>query len=315
MNAASRAELAAFLRRCRDRVRPEDVGLEAGRRRRTPGLRRQEIAQLAGMSVDYYIRLEQGRGPTPSRQMLAAIGRALRLSRDELAYLHQLAGAAPPSPGTVNADVAPAVLQLLDRFDDVPALVCDAKFDVLATNAMAVALLGDMSAGPPAERNVVWRHFTREQSRVRHEDDAFARESVADLRSVVARYPHDPGVHELVGRLLSASERFRRLWAEQDMQTSRSNHKIVEHPEVGRIDLDCTALHDPERDQWIIMYTAAPGTPAHQALQLLKVVGTQQLGPARDATATVGEVAGPGAAMPSLAGRAGKQADPPGAAR
>jgi transcriptional regulator with XRE-family HTH domain len=290
VSAVSRAELAVFLRRCRERVRPEDVGMEAGRRRRTPGLRRQEVAQLAGMSVDYYVRLEQGRGPTPSRQMLAAIGRALRLSRDELAYLHQLAGEAPPTPGTVNTDVAPAVLQLLDRFDDVPALICDAKFDVLATNAMAVALLGDLSAGPPSERNVVWRYFTRQASRVRHEDDGFARMSVADLRSVVARYPKDPGVHELVERLLSASEPFRRLWAEQNVRTSRSHHKTVEHPDVGRIDLDCTALHDPERDQWIIMYTAAPGTPAHQALQLLKVIGTQQLDPAGDGTATADRV-------------------------
>lgn len=254
--------------------------MEAGRRRRTPGLRRQEVAQLAGMSVDYYVRLEQGRGPTPSRQILAAIGRALRLSHDEVAYLHQLADEAPPSPGTVKTDVAPAVLQLLDRFDDVPALICDAKFDVLATNAMAVALLGDLSAGPPSDRNVIWRHFTRQESRVWHEDDGFARASVADLRSVVARYPKDPGVRALVERLLSASERFRRLWAEQNVRTSRSNHKTVDHPDVGRIELDCTALHDPERDQWIIMYTAAPGTPAHQALHLLKVIGTQRLGPA-----------------------------------
>jgi transcriptional regulator with XRE-family HTH domain len=283
----SRAELAVFLRRCRERVRPEDVGMEAGRRRRTPGLRRQEVAQLAGMSVDYYVRLEQGRGPTPSRQILAAVGRALRLSHDEVAYLHQLAGEAPPAPGTVNTDVAPAVLQLLDRFDDVPALICDAKFDVLATNALAVALLGDLSAGPPSERNVVWRYFTRQESRVSHEDDGFARASVADLRSVVARYPKDPGVHALVERLLTASERFRRLWAEQNVQTSRSNHKTVDHPDVGRIELDCTALHHPERDQWIIMYTAAPGTPAHQALQLLKVIGTQHLGTASGETATV----------------------------
>jgi transcriptional regulator with XRE-family HTH domain len=275
-----RAELAAFLRRRRARVQPADVGLEAGQRRRTPGLRRQEVAQLAGMSVDYYIRLEQGRGPRPSRQMIAAVGRALRLSRDEGAYLHHLVGEVPgPPPGPVR-DVRPGVLHLLDRLDDTPAIVCDAKYDVLAWNSMAAALIGDFSALPPGERNVIWRFFTDPDARGRHDADGarrFARESVADLRAASARYPGDSGIRRLVGRLLAASTEFRDLWAEQDVQARRSAHKRLRHPVVGWLDLDCEALHDPDRDQWVVLYTAPPGSPSHEALRLLKVVGTQDL--------------------------------------
>jgi transcriptional regulator with XRE-family HTH domain len=275
-----RAELAAFLRRCRARVQPADVGLEAGQRRRTPGLRRQEVAQLAGMSVDYYIRLEQGRGPRPSRQMITAIARALRLSADERAYLHHLSGEVPEPPPGPTRDVRPGVSHLLDRLDDTPALVCDAKYDVLAWNPMAAALIGDFSALPPGERNVIWRFFADPRVRDRHDADGgrrFARESVADLRAAAARYPRDSGIRRLVDRLLAVSTEFRELWAEQDVQVRRSARKRLRHPLVGWLDLDCEALHDPQQDQWIVLYTAAPGTPSHEALRLLKVVGTQDL--------------------------------------
>jgi transcriptional regulator with XRE-family HTH domain len=280
VDGLDRAELAAFLRRCRARVRPADVGLEAGQRRRTPGLRRQEVAQLAGMSVDYYIRLEQGRGPRPSRQMIAAIARALCLSDDERAYLHHLAGEVPGPPPRPAGDVRPGLLHLLDRLDDTPALVCDAKYDVLAWNPMAAALIGDFSALPPGERNVILRFFTDPSARDRYDADGarrFARESVADLRAAAARYPRDAGVHRLIDRLLAASGQFRDLWAEQDVQVRRSTHKRIRHPLVGWLDLDCEALHDPNRDQWIVFYTAAPGTPSHQALRLLAVVGAEDL--------------------------------------
>ncbi|WP_027943626.1 helix-turn-helix transcriptional regulator [Amycolatopsis taiwanensis] len=282
MDQVDRTELAAFLRRRRARVQPTDVGLAGGQRRRTPGLRRQEVAQLAGMSVDYYIRLEQGRGPRPSRQMIAAIGRALRLSADELAYLHHLVGEVPgPLPGPVR-EVRPGVLHLLDRLDDTPAMVCDAIYDVLAWNAMAAALITDFGAVPPVERNVIWRFFTDPVARDRYDADGaarFAREAVADLRAAAARYPNDLSVRRLVDRLSGASADFRARWAEQDVDVSRSTSKRIRHPEVGWLDLDCEALHDPLRDQWIILYTAAPGTPSHEALRLLKVVGTQDLTP------------------------------------
>jgi transcriptional regulator with XRE-family HTH domain len=275
-----RAELAAFLRRRRGRVQPADVGLPAGARRRTPGLRRQEVAQLAGMSVDYYTRLEQGRGPRPSRQMIAAISRALHLSDDERAYLHHLVGEVlPPPPGPMR-DVRPGVLQLLDRLDDTPAVVCDAVYNVLAWNAMAAALIVDFSSLPPGERNVIWRFFTDPAAHARHDADGgrrFGRESVASLRAATARYPDDAGVRSLVDRLLAASDEFRELWADHDVEVQRSTRKRLHHPVVGWLDLACDALHDPYRDQWIVLYTAAPGTPSYEALRLLKVVGTQDL--------------------------------------
>ncbi|WBP91803.1 helix-turn-helix transcriptional regulator [Kitasatospora cathayae] len=275
-----RAELAAFLRRWRARIQPADVGLPAGGRRRTPGLRRQEVAQLAGMSVEYYIRLEQGRGPRPSRQMIGAISRALRLSEDETAHLHHLVGEPPLPPSVMSRDVRPGILHLLDRLDDTPALVCSAARDVLAWNPMAAALLGDFSAVPPGERNLTWRFFTDPESRARYDPDGaarFALRVVADLRAATARYPADSGLRTLVERLHAASAEFRELWARQDVEIRQSTHKRILHPVVGPLDLDCEALHDPHRDQWTIFFTAAPGTPSHSALRLLKVVGSQDL--------------------------------------
>ncbi len=277
-----RTELAAFLRRCRARVQPADVGLAAGQRRRTPGLRRQEVAELAGMSVDYYIRLEQGRGPRPSRQMISAIGRALRLSSDELTYLHHLLGKAPAPPVGPVHEVRPALLHLLDRLNDAPALVCGAGYDILAWNALGEALLVGIADTPPAERNVALRFFTNPQARARHHpDDAagFARECVADLRGTSARYPNDSRVRALINRLRTESPEFRELWAAQDVNVARTNRKRLHHPVVGWLDLDCQALLDPGADQWVIFYTATPGSPSHEALKLLKVVGTQDLAP------------------------------------
>ena len=275
-----RTELAAFLRARRAAVQPADAGLEAGRRRRTPGLRRQEVAQLAGMSVDYYTRLEQGRGPRPSRQMLAAIARALRLSGAERDYLFQVAGEPPgPPPGPVR-DVRPGVLHLLDRLTGTPAMVCDATYGVLAWNPMAAALLGDFSRLPPAERNLTLRFFTDPSARGRHDAEGareFAAASVAQLRAAAARYPRDRDVRDLVSRLLAASAEFRELWARHDVQAPESGSKRLRHPVAGWLELDCEALHDPHRDQWIIFYTAPPGSPSGEALRLLEVIGTQDL--------------------------------------
>lgn len=274
-----RAELAAFLRHRRASVRPADVGLEAGSRRRTPGLRRQEVAELAGMSVDYYIRLEQARGPRPSAQMLAAIARALRLSDDEHDYLRSLAGSAGSRPGP-SRDVRRGVLRLIERLDDTPALVCNARYDVLAWNRMAAALLGDFAELPTSERNLVWRFFTDPAARDRHDPaDAveFARESVADLRTVRARYPDDGVLADLIHRLHTVSPEFGDLWAQIQVHTRRSTRKRLHHPSIGWLTLDCDALHDPESDHWIILYTAAPDTPDHDALRLLNVIGAEDL--------------------------------------
>jgi transcriptional regulator with XRE-family HTH domain len=275
-----RRELADFLRSRRARVRPEDVGLQAGPRRRTPGLRREEVARLAGMSVDYYIRLEQARGPRPSRQILGAVARALRLTDAEREYLHHLAGEPPqPRPGPPQ-DVPAGILHLLDRLDDTPAFVLDAKYDVLAWNAMAAALITDFSRLPPRDRNPLRSLFLSPGSAQITDDGEygrFARVCVADLRAATARYPGDPGVGGLVAELLEGSELFARLWSEREVAVQQSNVKTLRHPVVGTIELHCDVLHVPDRDQRVVLYTAAPGTPAHEALKLLRVVGVQDL--------------------------------------
>ncbi|MFC4112512.1 helix-turn-helix transcriptional regulator [Nonomuraea zeae] len=280
MDRVNRVELAGFLRSRRELVRPADVGLESGKRRRTPGLRREEVARLAGMSVDYYARLEQARGPRPSRQVLSAIARALQLSDDERSHLHYLTGEPPGPPPGPPQDVRAGVLHLLDRLDDTPAFVVDAKYDVLAWNPLAAALLTDFSALPPDERNFIWRFFTDPAAKDRHDPEgswSFARESVADLRAASARYPDDPGIRRLVERLLAASAEFAELWAGHDVTVRRSARKRLKHPSVGWLELDCETLHVPEGDQTVVLYTAAPGSPSYEALRLLKVIGTQDL--------------------------------------
>ncbi|WP_017588967.1 helix-turn-helix transcriptional regulator [Nocardiopsis ganjiahuensis] len=275
-----RSELAGFLRDRRGRVQPADVGLEAGRRRRTPGLRREEVAWLAGMSVDYYIRLEQARGPRPSRQVLGALARALRLTDDEHTHLLHLAGEAPTPPG-LSRDVPAGVLHLLDRLGDTPAVVLDAKFDVLAWNAMAAALFTDFSALPARERNLLRWHLSDGASVTDPGDaDRIVREMVADLRAAAGRHTDDPGLPALVAELAEQSERFAHLWSDREIKVQRSSVHRMLHPVVGPLELDSQALMVSCADQRLLFYTAAPGTPSHDALQLLRVVGVQNLDPA-----------------------------------
>ncbi len=232
-----RAELAAFLRGRRARLRPGDVGLPGGGRRRTPGLRRQEVAELAGMSVDYYIRLEQGRGPHPSEQILSALARALMLTRDERDYLFQMAGVSPPPAASPARKVDPATRHLLDSLADTPAYVLDAKYDVLAWNQLATYFIGDMSAFPEADRNVLRWMFRQPADDPRWSDEdtlAFTRSSVADLRAAYARYPGDRSIEELVTELLGSSPRFAGMWAEQEVAVRRPVRKQVVHPRPGR---------------------------------------------------------------------------------
>lgn len=275
-----RSGLAAALKAHRARLAPADVGFPAGRRRRVPGLRREEVATLTGISVDYLVRLEQGRGPTPSRQVLAALARALRLSDDEREHLFNLAGSVPPRPGHVIVTPRASTLRLLDRITDLPALLLDAKGDILAWNPLATALLGDFSAWPIGQRNVVWQRFLGEGGRVARdpeEDERTAAEAVADLRAVAARYPDDPGVLRLLAGLRTGSPRFVAVWAEGRVAERRSSRKTIHHPELGRVTLDCDSLHVPDCDQRLIVYSAEPRTPEADALALLRVVGLQRL--------------------------------------
>lgn len=285
LGAVNRTELAALIRRARGRVAPSDVGLPAGDRRRVPGLRREEVAQLAGISVDYVVRLEQGRGPQPSASVLGALARALRLDDDQRDELFELAGSRAPRPGLIEERVRPSVQRLIDRLSDLPVMVISAKGDVVAWNAMAAALVGDWSDVPRRERNIIWQRFCGNGSRGRvaltaEEEEITAAQSVASLRAAAARYPADPGLSRLVAELRRRSPRFSALWSAGSAAPWRQHRKTIEHPDLGAITLDCDSLQLPDTDQTMIVYSAEAGSPAAESLALLRVIGTQQLTPA-----------------------------------
>ena len=277
-----RAELAAFLRSRRERIAPADVGLPAGARRRTPGLRREEAAQLAFISTEYYTRLEQARGPRPSREVLAGLVRALRLSDAERDHLHYLAGAPPgPAPGP-SREVRRSLLDLMHRLPGAGAIVLSATFEVIAWNDLAAALMEDFSAVPRRDRNLVRRVFLGPHRQGRRlygvsDADAFARSSAQSLRAAAARYPDDPEVTELVAELLAGSEEFTRLWTSHDVTAEPTLCKTFEHPLVGPVAVNCDVLDIADRDQRMVIYTAVPGSPSEEALRLLAVVGTQRM--------------------------------------
>jgi transcriptional regulator with XRE-family HTH domain len=278
-----RTELGTALRTWRERLRPADVGLPAGVRRRTPGLRREEVAGLAGMSVDYLTRVEQGRGPRPSEAVLGGLARALRLTDAERDHLFGLAGIAPPGPGRIRSAVRPSVQRLMDRFTDLPAFLLDAKRDVLAWNPLAAALLGDFSAVPPARRNIVWQAFLGDHGRVDASPEVrerLDRAMVSDLRRAAARYPDDPGLARLIAELRAGSDRFERLWTLRELDERHGDTKRIRHPQLGLLELDCNVLHVQGDDQVLLVYSAAPGSPEAEALALLGVVGLQEVGAA-----------------------------------
>ncbi|MEU4195160.1 helix-turn-helix transcriptional regulator [Kribbella sp. NPDC026611] len=274
-----RGQLADFLRVRREALQPSDVGLPAGLRRRTPGLRREEVAGLATMSTDYYTRLEQGRGPRPSRPVLSGLARALRLSDAERDHLFRLAGEQPGPPPGPPSDVRPGVLRMLERLD-VPGLVLDAKYEVLAWNPLAAALITDFSALPPRSRNLLRLRFLTEGKSELFGADAtqeFAREAAADLRAATSTYPDDPAVKQLVDELLAGSPEFADIWARHEVARPQTLCQTIFHADVGRIEVICEILVVPERDQRVVLYTTEPGSPSEQAIRLLEVIGTQKL--------------------------------------
>ena len=273
-------ELGAALRCWRDRVSPAEAGLPAGRARRAPGLRREELALLAGVSADYITRLEQGRATAPSAQVLGALGRALRLSREEQDHLFRLAGQAPPRSGHITAQLTPGVQRLLDQLTGVPVGVNDAAWNLIAWNPLWAALMGDPSALTGRMRNVLWRHFTGQQARVvrtPEEEARFEESTVADLRSATARYPDDTDLRQLIADLRAASPRFATLWEIGAVGTHREAHKTFDHPDVGLVTVDCDVLTVDGSDLRIIAYTAPAGSEAAEKLRLLSVIGTQAL--------------------------------------
>jgi transcriptional regulator with XRE-family HTH domain len=275
-----RTELADFLRTRRARLRPAEVGLPEVGHRRTPGLRRQEVAQLAGMSVDYYIRLEQGRGPRPSRQIVGALARALMLNIDEREYLYRITGESPPAPAGLDREVPAAIRILLDTLPHTPAYVLDAKYDVLAWNDMATHFIGDLRSVPAEYRNIIRWMFTRPAGDPHWTDEEhvrFARSCVADLRAAYARYPGDRGIAELVTELNGTSPRFARMWADHDVEVRRQIVKRIDHPVGGHLEFECQVLHVPDNDQRLIIYCAVPGSPTDAAFRRLATMPAPRL--------------------------------------
>jgi transcriptional regulator with XRE-family HTH domain len=274
MNPSSRTQvaLAEFLRAKRARLSPRQAGLPAaglGGQRRTPGLRRQEVAQLAGMSVDYYIRLEQARGPHPSRQVLSALARALMLTADERDYLFRVAGESPPQVAGPSHEITPGLRHLLDGMPGTPAYVVDAAYYVLAWNDLAPYFIGHYSGDD--DRNMIRWSFLRANATVWSDEDFvnFTRSTVADLRASYARYPGDPGIDALVTEMLVLSPRFAQMWAAHEVEVRGPMLKHVNHPLVGPLEFECQVLHVADTGQRVIAYCAAPGSATEAAFRLL----------------------------------------------
>ena len=274
-------ELGAFLKSRRDRIRPADVGLPVGPRRRVPGLRRDEVAQLAGASVDYYIELERGAGAQPSEQMLAALARALRLSREERDHLFYLAGRPVPAHGGPADHVHPGMLDLLHRLDSTPAKVITDLHITLVQNPLATALLGP--APPPGGRTTsfLYRWFTDPAARAIYpaeEHDYHTRAFVADLRAAMARRGgNDPEVAALIAELSELSSEFTEHWSRHDVAFRRIERKRLLHRELGPLDVNCLNLFSEDGKQRLLWFTPAVGTDSVAKLEMLAVMGTQTL--------------------------------------
>jgi transcriptional regulator with XRE-family HTH domain len=271
MSASGENVLGTFLRARREHVRPEDVGLPDYGRRRVPGLRREELALLAGVSADYYVRLEQGRDQHPSEQVLEALARALQLDDDAATHLHELARPAPRrrrrSPARIER-VRPGLLRMLEQFSDNPAFILGRRLDVLAANALSLAL--NPHCAPP---NNIVRAFFLEEDRTRElypDFDQIAVETVATLRASVGSDLDDPALTDLVGELSLKSERFRKLWARHDVKDKADGVKRFQHPLVGPVELGYESFTiNGAEGQMLVVYHAEPGSVSAQALALL----------------------------------------------
>jgi transcriptional regulator with XRE-family HTH domain len=266
-----RSELGAFLRSRRARLRPEDVGLPDFGRRRVPGLRREELAQLAGVSADYYVRLEQGRDIHPSEGVLDAIARALRLDDAERAHLHRLVKPGPRiRRGAPAQRVRPGVQHLLDAMERTPAFVVGRRMDVLAWNRMAAALMSDFAELPRERRNMLRHVFLDPASHELYPDwEVVAEETVAYLRLATGIDPDDADLAALVGELTLNSGVFAQLWTRHDVREKTHGSKRFAHPLVGPMTLEYETLTLPDPGQVLVTYTAEPGSRSAEALDLL----------------------------------------------
>lgn len=270
-----REQLADFLRTRRAGLQPEDVGMPRGQRRRTNGLRREEVAALAGLSVDYYSRMEQSRGPHPSEQMLSALARGLRLSLDERDHLLRLGGFPVPRRDTAGRHVDAGIMRILDRLADTPAMVVNGAGECLHQTGPAVTIFGDETRFAGLDRSVVYRWFTDPTSRAVYpveDHEARTRDFVADLRTAFTRDGRPSRVAEVVDALTEVSTEFAALWAEHRVGRKHSQNKRLVHEEVGVIDVYCQSLFDVDQSQALLVFTATPGSESAEKLRLLSVL-------------------------------------------
>jgi transcriptional regulator with XRE-family HTH domain len=272
--------LSEFLRRRRETLRPRDVGLVEGPRRRTQGLRREEVAQLAGMSTDYYARLEQQRAPQPSVQITAALARALRLTLDERDHLFILIGHNAPARFQHSEHVSPTLLRVLDRLHDSPAFVHTDLVETLAMNPLAIALLGDHTRHTGLLRSGYYRWFMDPAERLRYPAETYERHGraqAARLRAALSAGSDTARASRILAALQEESPEFVRMWELQEVAQHYDDCKTIVHPELGRIDVDAQVLFTENRAQALVVLTTRPGTESHTKLELLSVIGHQQL--------------------------------------
>ncbi|MGK8506645.1 helix-turn-helix transcriptional regulator [Nocardia asiatica] len=275
-----RTGLAEFLRRRRELLLPEDVGLPRGQRRRTSGLRREEVAVLCHISTDYYSRLERERGPQPSAQMTASIAQGLRLSLDERDHLFRLAGHNPPARGATSEHISPGLLRVLDRLDDTPAEIVTELGETLRQTNVGVALTGDTTRYTGPARSIGYRWFTDPAARQLYapEDHPFlTRMFAAGLRQVRTLRGPDSRAAQFVQLLLAGSEEFRQVWNNHEVGIRPNDVKRFVHPEVGALELNCQSLLDPDQSHRLLVYTAHPGSESYEKLRLLSVIGAQTI--------------------------------------
>ena len=277
-----RPELADFLRTRRTALQPEDVGMSRGPRRRTAGLRREEVAELAGMSTDYYARLERGNGPQPSEQMAAAIARGLRLSLAERDRLFLLTGHSAPKRVLRGDHVNPGLMRVLDRLkDDTPAQIMTTLGETLVQTPLAAVLMGEQTSFTGLERANVYRWFTNPSTRMIYAPEEQARHGrtfVAQLRELFAKQGADSPSGAIVRALTASSPEFVEIWSEHAVGLAFTEEKTYVHPELGRITLLCQSMLEPDQAQLLLVLTAEPGSESYEKLRLLSVIGSQVLG-------------------------------------
>ncbi|ARI54657.1 MULTISPECIES: helix-turn-helix transcriptional regulator [Streptomyces] len=275
-----RGGLAAFLRHRRELLQPEDVGLPRGQRRRTGGLRREEVAVLCHMSTDYYARLERERGPQPSEQMIASMAQGLHLSLEERDHLFRLAGHTPPVRGTTGEHISPGLLRILDRLDDTPAEIVTELGETLRQSPLGVALTGDTTRYTGLARSIGYRWFTEPATRslyVAEDHDFLSRMFASGLRELATLRGAGSRAAHCAELLLGRSDEFRRLWEQHEVGIRPHEVKRFIHPEVGVLELNCQRLLDPDQSHSLLVYTAAPGSESYDRLRLLSVIGAQAM--------------------------------------